>query len=191
MNQFCCLLNIMLLFGCSQPLLTSNGKRIMEDTGIIFFTDRNIIREMKGVDMKYYLDNNDKNPDFFIPLRINEKQKLCLEDLRRMLLNKSTYEAYTFTFMNDCNFSNRQSYINQDCNIIQTDSILNNQGYRIFIMPARIKYVAKDRNGVDDLFDNGNFKLKINSNEKINIKISPITYKIIEEAVLRDKMQCP
>src|SRR6266508_2790561 len=98
MKQFCCLFSIMLFFGCSHPLFTSNSKRIMEDTGIVFFTDRNIIREMKGVDMKYYLDNNDKNPDFFIPLKINENQKLCLEDIRKILLNKNTYSAYTFTF---------------------------------------------------------------------------------------------
>ena len=162
----------------------------MEDTGIVFFTDRNIIREMTGVDMKYYLDNNDKNPDFFIPLKINENQKLCLEDIRKILLNKNTYSAYTFTFMDDCNFSNRQSYISQDCNVMETDSILNNQGKRIFLMPVRIKYIAKDRNGVDDLFDNGNFKLKINPMDKINIKISNVTYKIIEEAVLRDRNQC-
>ena len=180
----------MLFFSCVFAQRTQTKDRVYEETGIIFFTDRAIVRKLDGMDVKYSLDDNSNNPDFFIPMPIKNQTKICLNDVMAYLRSKPVHTGYQLTFLNDCGYFNRRFYIDRDAESLQLDSVLNDQGKAIYMMPARIRYLTSNRGELDDLYNNGKFRLRFSLSEKAGINISSIVYNVLDEVVLRDRDEC-
>ena len=77
------------LSSCNTFKSAKVSDKVFQETGIIFFTDREIVRTRKGMDTEYTLNGNAGDYDFFIPYEFKKNQRMCKEEIKSILFSRN------------------------------------------------------------------------------------------------------